>query len=187
MKIISGALFLLAFSISLFLAPALPLAQEDNARTASPIKLLTEFRPIGAVGNNLEHPSYDPVPGSPELALAPLNFAPGTDNGLIAGPNPRTISNLVSGGSGADGQNGETNDPVASAWLYVFGQFVDHDLDLESTPTASAAINIQAPKGDPNFPAGTSIKDDPGQPRSDYQHDPQHDGRLSRSFAALWL
>src|SRR6202012_1063167 len=98
------------------------------------IKLLNEFRPIGVASNNLDHPSYDPVPGSPELAIAPLNFAPGTADGLIVGTNPRTISNVISGGTGAGGQNGETDDSVASAWLYVFGQFVDHDLDLAAPP-----------------------------------------------------
>ena len=122
-----------------------------------PIALLKSFRPIGAGGNNLEHPAFDPVPGSPELALAPLTFAAGTRNGLIAGPNPRTISNLISGGTGADGQTGQTTDPTASAWLYVFGQFVDHDIDLEETPPDSAPINIPVPAGDPVFPSGTSI------------------------------
>jgi peroxidase len=121
------------------------------------IRLLSEFRPIGAVGNDVQNPQLNPVPGSPELAIAPLNFAPGTNHGLVAGPNPRTLSNVIAGGTGANGQNGQTDDPVASAWLYVFGQFVDHDLDLEETPTDSAPINIIVPPGDPVFAAGTSI------------------------------
>ena len=86
------------------------------------------------------------------------NFARGTIDGLVPGPNPRTISNVISGGTGANGQNGETNDPVASAWLYVFGQFVDHDLSLESTPLTSPAINITVPLGDPTFQSGTFIR-----------------------------
>jgi len=121
------------------------------------IRLLKEFRPIGGFGNNLENPDLDVVPGSPEIALAPLNFAPGTRDGLVNGPNPRTISNVISGGTGANGQNGQTTDPVASAWLYVFGQFVDHDLSLEDTPLTSAPINIPVPPGDPVFASGTSI------------------------------
>ncbi len=124
---------------------------------SSQISLLKEFRPIGGSGNNLKNPDLDVVPGSPETALTPLNFARGTDDGLVNGPNPRTISNVISGGTGANGQNGQTTDPVASAWLYVFGQFVDHDLDLEETPLTSAAINILVPPGDPVFPSGTSI------------------------------
>ena len=84
------------------------------------IRLLKEFRPIGGSGNNLENPDLDVVPGSPESAMAPLNFAPGTVDGLVNGPNPRTISNGISGGTGANGQNGQTTDPVASAWAIRF-------------------------------------------------------------------
>jgi peroxidase len=122
-----------------------------------PVRLLSEFRPIGGSGNNLRNPKLNAVPNTPELALTPLNFAPGTNNGLVDGPNPRTISNVIAGGTGANGQNGDTDDPSASAWLYVFGQFVDHDLDLESTPTNTAPINITIPDNDPVFQSGTTI------------------------------
>jgi peroxidase len=123
----------------------------------SKIALLPEFRPIGGSGNNLRHPGSDPVPGSPELALAPLNFGPGGDDALIDGPNPRLISNVIAGGTGAYGDNAESDDPVYSAWMYVFGQFVDHDIDLESTPETTAAINIVVPDDDPYFTPGTVI------------------------------
>ena len=129
-----------------------------DLRGSSPqINLLQEFRPIGGSGNNLQNRYFDAVPGSPEFALAPLNFAPGTGDGLVDGPNPRIISNVIAGGTGVNGQNGQTTDPVASAWLYVFGQFVDHDLDLEETPSTSASINTPIPQGDPVFEQGTSI------------------------------
>ena len=135
-----------------------PLAPPPPPPAVPPgIKLLPEFRPIGAVGNNLANPALNPVPGSPEIAIAPLNFAPGGHDGLVAGPNARLISNVICGGTGASGQDAETNDPVASAWLYVFGQFVDHDLDLESTPEDTPAIDIVVPDGDPVFVAGTVI------------------------------
>jgi len=133
-----------------------------NCAAAAPIdanypSLLTEFRPIGATDNNLRNPSLDPVPNSPELNLVALNFAAGTKNGLISGPNPRTVSNVISGDTGQNGQNGETDDASASAWLYVFGQFVDHDISLEATPPSSGPINIAIPAGDPAFPDGTTI------------------------------
>jgi hypothetical protein len=35
------------------------------------INLLGEFRPIGAGGNNLQNPELNPIPGSPELNIAP--------------------------------------------------------------------------------------------------------------------
>lgn len=123
----------------------------------APIRLLSEFRPIGGAGNNLQHPVLNAVPGNAELAFAPLNFAPGSTDGLVPGPNARTVSNLIAGATSTDGQNGQTTDPTLSAWLYVFGQFVDHDLDLEQTPPASPAINIIVPRGDPTFAAGSVI------------------------------
>jgi peroxidase len=127
-------------------------AQNDSA-----IALLAEFRPIGGSSNNLRNPGLDAVPGNPELTLAPLSFAKGTDDGLVGGPNARAISNVIAGGTGGNGVDAETTDPRASAWVYVFGQFVDHDLDLESTPTSAVAIDIAVPAGDPVFAAGTSI------------------------------
>jgi peroxidase len=132
-------------------------AQHNSDQQEPATELLKEFRPIGGTGNNIVKPGLDVVPGTPEIALTPLNFAAGTGDVLIAGPNPRTISNLIAGGTGANGQNAETDDHTASAWLYVFGQFVDHDIDLEETPLTSAAINIIVPPGDPVFAAGTSI------------------------------
>jgi hypothetical protein len=133
------------------------LSAQSNPSAQQPVKLLSEFRPIGGSGNNLRNPNLNAVPNTPELALTPLDFAPGTHNGLVDGPNPRTVSNVISGGTGANGQNGDTDDPSASAWIYVFGQFVDHDLDLESTPTNTAPINITIPDNDPLFQSGTTI------------------------------
>jgi peroxidase len=144
-----------------FLTTASPLMAQQTSpsipQQSGGIPLLAAFRPIGGVGNNLRNPSLNVVPGGAELAFAPLNFAPNTNDGLVAGANPRTISNIIAGGTGMNGQTGQTTDPVLSAWLYVFGQFVDHDLDLEQTPPTSATINIAVPPGDPVFTAGTSI------------------------------
>jgi peroxidase len=86
-----------------------------------------------------------------------LNFASGGANALVDGPNPRTISSVITGGTGAKGQDGQVADPAASAWLYVWGQFVDHDLGLEATPLTTAAINITVPANDPDVSAGTVI------------------------------
>jgi peroxidase len=81
-----------------------PLAQSD-----SPIALLVEFRPIGGGGNNLNNPGSDAMPGSAELALAPLAFAKGADDGLVGGPNARAISNVIAGGSASNGVDAETS------------------------------------------------------------------------------
>ncbi len=138
-------------------APPPPPASPNGPPTFR-ISLLPEFRPIGGTGNNLVNPDLDVVPDTPEIALTPLHFAPDTDDGLVDGPNPRTISNLIAGGTGSNGVNAETTDPVASAWMYVFGQFVDHDLDLEETPETSDEIDIIVPDDDPVFTPGTAIE-----------------------------
>jgi peroxidase len=136
--------------------------QAEPALTRQPaglpvfVSLLKEFRPIGGSGNNLANPAFNAVPGSAELALVHHNFFDSA--GFFSIPlNARTISNAISGGTGANGQNGQTTDPVRSAWLYVFGQFLDHDISLEQTPANSPPINIIIPPGDPVFPAGTVI------------------------------
>jgi peroxidase len=132
-------------SLSLAAAPL------DAAAVTPPIPLLTQFRPLGAAGNNLLHPALNPVPGAPERRLAPLHFKPGTPDGLVDGPNPRTISNRIAGGSGSGGDDAQTSDRRASAWLYVFGQFIDHDLSLETSAPDGKHIDIAIPPGDPVF------------------------------------
>jgi peroxidase len=126
--------------------PSLAPNTQQNA-----VKLLDQFRPIGGAGNSPNGQAPNATPNSPELHLAPFNFGPGPGDPLIDGPNPRLISNVISGGTGAQGQTSTTTDPGASAWEYVFGQFVDHDLDLESNTPAGTPINIELPTNDPKF------------------------------------
>ncbi len=143
----ASVIFLLAFAIML----------ASRAQSPPTGGLLKEFRPIGGVRNNLLHPEFNAVPGSAELAIAPLRFA---DSRLepMPGPNARVVSNTIAGGTSADGDDSQTTDSVASAWLYVFGQFVDHDLSLESSSPKGPQINIVVPRGDPVFPEGSLIK-----------------------------
>jgi peroxidase len=150
-EILKGAIWAFAFGVIVTASSSAVFAQP------SALDALPEFRPIGGTGNNLQNPKLDAIPGNAELNLAPLNFAARTRDGLISGPNPRVISNVIAGGTSAGGEDSETDDQVASAWLYVFGQFVDHDLDLESTPLSNPAINITVAAGDPAFPAGSMI------------------------------
>jgi peroxidase len=130
----------------------------DPQATGMPlVSPLKEYRPIGAAGNNKKNPQFDPKPGTPEIALTPLNFAD-RKNTPVDGPNARTLSNIISGGTGAKGQNSQTTDLTASAWVYVFGQFLDHDIDLEATPLTNPVYNIYVPAEDNQyFPDGTTL------------------------------
>src|SRR5712671_5810989 len=107
--------------------------------------LLPIFRQIGGIGNN-QDASLEPTAGSPELAITSPNFAGGSGNDLIDGTNPRTISNMVAGAVDDPTASSDTADPTYSAWLYTFGQFVDHDLDLEKV--SDTDISIPVPNGD---------------------------------------
>ena len=144
----AAAMLLLAFAVML---ASRAQSQQDGA-------LLKEFRPIGGGNNNLLHPEFNAVPGSAELAIAPLRFADPVTLEPMPGPNARVLSNAIAGGASDNGDDAQTTDSVASAWLYVFGQFVDHDLGLETSSPTGPRIDITIPPGDPFFPQGTVIK-----------------------------
>ena len=110
---------------------------------------------IDGTGNNLANPSLGAA-GSDEVRIAPARFAPGTTDTPVAGPDPRVISNTIF----ANDQ--DLNDPGGrSAYTYAFGQFIDHDLDMnpDQTPAAdgSNTLKIVIPPGDAFFTPGTTI------------------------------
>lgn len=69
-------------------------------------------------------------------------------------PSPRAISNAVSD----QGDEDIISERNLSAFIYVWGQFIDHDIGL--TPTAGTeAMTIPVPNGDPYFdPESTGTK-----------------------------
>jgi peroxidase len=144
----AAAMLLLAFAVML----------ASRAQSPHDGALLKEFRPIGGGHNNLLHPEFNAVPGAAELAIAPLRFADPVTLEPMPGPNARVLSNVIAGGASDSGDDSQTTDTVASAWLYVFGQFVDHDLGLETSSPTGPRIDIAIPPGDPFFPQGTVIK-----------------------------
>ncbi len=110
--------------------------------------------------NNIPaHPTWGAA-GTDEARLAPANFAPGTSNTPVSGPNARVISNTILA-------NDPNNiDPGGrSAYDYAFGQFVDHDIDRNPTQTPNATNNltIAAPANDPFLSAGATINITRGQ------------------------
>lgn len=76
-----------------------------------------------------------------------------TSDGGMSGadrPNPREISNILSAQDG-----GTVNAAGASDVLWIWGQFLDHDLSLTGAESETAA-DIEVPAGDPFFdPFGT--------------------------------
>lgn len=112
-----------------------------------PLDTLTpvEFSSINGSGHNLAHPSWGAV-GSELRRVA----APAYDDGVAAPsgadrPSPRLISDLV-----------VAQPPIApsaagpSNFVWLWGQFIDHDIDLTNTGCAEP-FNISVPTGDPFF------------------------------------
>ncbi len=110
---------------------------------------------IDGTGNNSSDPSLGAA-NTDETRLAPANFAPGTADTPVGGPNPRVISNTIFN------NDANNNDPGGrSAYLYAFGQFIDHDIDLnlDQSPAAdgSNTLSMTVPNDDPALPPGSQI------------------------------
>ncbi|TDH59380.1 peroxiredoxin [Dankookia rubra] len=123
-----------------------------------------EFRSLDGSGNNLAEPSTNAI-DTAFIRLADPVFAD-ADRGLVAGPNPRVISNVVVGEGDADIPNPQG----LSGMMYAWGQFIDHDINLTADSRTAEPIFITIPQDDPTFPGGGFIPmnraaaDEYGQP-----------------------
>ena len=109
---------------------------------------MRDFRQFDGSDNRLLRPSWGEA-GSQLLRTAPAEYADGLSE--PAGqdrPGAREISNTVCALE-QDGEEAPRNDRSMSDWIYAWGQFVDHDLDL--TTTGSTPFDIPVPLGDPFF------------------------------------
>jgi peroxidase len=84
---------------------------------------VVEFRSIDGSGNNLADPTMNAT-GTDFDRSTPAHFADGVSAPLDGFPNPRDISNVVVAGDSPDNHLG------LSGFIYAWGQFIDHDLDL---------------------------------------------------------
>ncbi len=112
------------------------------------------FRTLDGTGNNPANPSYGAA-DTQLLRLLPSDYGDGSS--APAGserPSPRAISNAV-----ANQSSSVTNSLNASDWLWQWGQFIDHDLDLTEPHQPLEPFNIPVPTGDPYFdPMGTGTQ-----------------------------
>ena len=105
-----------------------------------------ELRSIDGSGNHLSDPTLGAA-GTALRRLVPADYADGM--ATLAGegrPGARTISNMVNAQPGP-----QPEASGASDFLWQWGQFLDHDIDLTEAadPTEPAAIPV--PMGDPHF------------------------------------
>ena len=125
-----------------------PPAGNPDPDTPPPTTL--EFRSIDGSGNNLANPQINSA-NSDFTRAGPAHFADGV-SAPVDGPNPRMISNVVVGEGNADQANAEG----LSGFMYAWGQFIDHDLDLAQSDGVNH-IDIPVPSGDPVFSDGSVI------------------------------
>ena len=101
-------------------------------------------RPVDGIGTNSTNNDWGAT-GTSLLRLAPSDLGPGGEMSGADRPNPRVISNNVCQ------QSGETeNTAGASNFLWIWGQFLDHDLSLTEAGD-SVEANIEVPTGDVHF------------------------------------
>ena len=116
-----------------------------------------DFRTIDGSNNNVADPTVNQA-GTDFTRVGPANFADGF-NEMTPGPNPREISNIVVAqeDAGEDGPNLTDDNGVAlSGMMYAWGQFIDHDLDLQKSATTTD-ISIAVPADDQFLPPGSII------------------------------
>ena len=90
------------------------------------------YRTIDGSNNNLADPTMNQA-GTDFARVGPANFSDGI-SAMTPGPNPREISNILvaQADTGEDGPHLMDDNGVAlSGMMYAWGQFIDHDLDLQ--------------------------------------------------------
>jgi len=109
------------------------------------------FRAIDGTGNNTAHPTWG---AAPTLLVQNVPMAYGDGISKMGGEGrlgPRVISNIVVA------QPNVPPHAYASNYLWMWGQFMDHDLDLtpsssiSTAPFCSEVADIPVPAGDPTF------------------------------------
>lgn len=127
-------------------------AQVEDSASAGELAGEQDIEPLDGKGNNVANPDWGSS-NQPFLRLSKAAYADGFSSPSGANrPGARAVSNTFSAGP----KDGLTNDRDFSAFVYAWGQFLDHDLDLTATASPKEAFPIPVPSGDTWFdPAGT--------------------------------
>ena len=107
-------------------------------------------------GNNLQHPDWGSA-GATLVRMARAEYADGASAPAGSSrPSARAISNVIA----AHPEEEEIlSQRHLAAFAYLWGQFIDHDLDLTTSASPTESFNVAVPTGDPQFdPTGTGTK-----------------------------
>jgi peroxidase len=118
-------------------------------------RIVPDVRSITGFGNNIEHPHFGEA-GTDLIRIAHSAYADGLNAPSGANrPNARFISNTLSDQTDPANPAQDLsiqNNKALSDFIYVFGQFLDHDLDLTKD---NSGQRFDIPPGSPNDPMGT--------------------------------
>ncbi|OWY69773.1 hypothetical protein B7486_19210 [cyanobacterium TDX16] len=113
---------------------------------ASSTTALAQNRTIDGTDNNLSHNVWGSTNQHLDRA-GPAAYADGMS--MPAGgsrPSARAVSNGIAAQTGS-----MLNDRMLSDWVWQWGQFLDHDLDLTDAASPAESFPIPVPMGDPFF------------------------------------
>jgi len=112
----------------------------------------SDIQSLDGKGNNITNTNWGSI-NEQLLRLSPADYADGINSPSGAErPSARTISNTFS----ASPADGILNNRDFTAFVYAWGQFLDHDIDLTEGATPKEAFPIIVPTGDEWFdPAST--------------------------------
>ena len=132
-----------------------PVAETPAGRSTVIPTTTAPSRSFDGTGNNLANPLLGSV-GELLLRVARSEYGDGISTPAGADrPSPREISNVLVA------QDGDmANDRQLSAFIFAWGQFIDHDIDLTEPPEDDReAFPIPVPAGDPLFdPSNTGTQ-----------------------------
>lgn len=135
-----------AYAVAAICAVAGVLVFSPRLHEAAALVPAWEVRTMDGWGNNAAHPSWGGA-GTPLVRLTPVGYADGI--AAPAGPlrpSARAISNRVAAQTGP-----VLNAMGASDFVWQWGQFLDHDIDLTPAADPAEPYPIAVPVGDPYF------------------------------------
>ena len=143
-----------------------PPSRRANDRPGFAVEFPTTFRSINGRGNNPNNATWGQAE-TPLLRLTGVGYADGQEAPSGENrPSARAISNACAAQEGSI-----PNEALASDYLWQWGQFVDHDIDLSPTVDPAEPFDITVPAGDPFFDPQSTGEVTIGMDRSFYEVD----------------
>ena len=115
--------------------------------SATDIPTTPEPQSLDGSGNNLLHEEWGSA-GTAFLRVSDAAYADGTSS---PSGEDRPSARLISNALAESPAEGIVNDRNLSAFIYAWGQFLDHDITLTDTATPMEMLAIDVPTGDPWF------------------------------------